>query len=332
MIYGPWGDLAANTYKGYHYHCDGLGSTAFLSGGAGTLLESYTYDPNGTPTLHTVSGGPYNTQFLFTGQQWYPTLGFYDLRNRAYLPSIGRFLQPDPIGFAGDPANLYRYCGNNPANLSDSSGLVAGWDDAALFVGGGIVGVIGQGVHDLVAGSAPTWQSYTAAFIGGGIGGVALEYGGPVAAGGLGAITTDMVRQELNLMTGQQQTYDPMQTLVNTGVGMALGTVPGPHSDRNSNQALAKQILTKVENGTIKRITPKTGFKVAHGLLKGSNALSGTITGTLFATALPYNGIGGENQTDGDIPEIPVTETVDSNGNIVQQTIDDPKNAISTDH
>ena len=123
MIYGPWGDLAANTYKGYHYHCDGLGSTAFLSGGAGTLLESYTYDPNGTPTLHTVSGGPYNTQFLFTGQQWYPTLGFYDLRNRAYLPGIGRFLQPDPIGFSGDPANLYRYCANNPAKWSDPSGL-----------------------------------------------------------------------------------------------------------------------------------------------------------------------------------------------------------------
>ena len=131
MIYGPWGDLAANTYKGYHYHCDGLGSTAFLSGGAGTLLESYTYDPNGTPTLRTVSGGPYNTQFLFTGQQWYPTLGFYDLRNRAYLPSIGRFLQPDPIGFAGDPANLYRYCGDNPANWSDTFGL----DDRIIVTG-----------------------------------------------------------------------------------------------------------------------------------------------------------------------------------------------------
>jgi hypothetical protein len=32
-------------------------------------------------------------------------------------------------------ANLYRYCGNNPANWSDPSGLIAGWDDAALAIG-----------------------------------------------------------------------------------------------------------------------------------------------------------------------------------------------------
>ncbi|MBA3832572.1 MAG: RHS repeat-associated core domain-containing protein [Chthoniobacterales bacterium] len=60
---------------------------------------------------------------LFTGQKWYSQLGILDLRNRAYLPSLGRFLQPDPIGFGGDASNLYRYCGNSPSNLSDPSGL-----------------------------------------------------------------------------------------------------------------------------------------------------------------------------------------------------------------
>jgi hypothetical protein len=38
---------------------------------------------------------------------------------------MGRFLQPDPIGFSGDATNLYRYCGNNPTNLTDPLGLVA---------------------------------------------------------------------------------------------------------------------------------------------------------------------------------------------------------------
>jgi hypothetical protein len=49
----------------------------------------------------------------------------YDLRNRFYSPDLGRFLQPDPIGFAGDPSNIYRYVGNNPVNRSDPSGLVS---------------------------------------------------------------------------------------------------------------------------------------------------------------------------------------------------------------
>jgi hypothetical protein len=35
---------------------------------------------------------------------------------------VGRFLTPDPIGFAGG-FNLYAYCGNNPVGAVDPSGL-----------------------------------------------------------------------------------------------------------------------------------------------------------------------------------------------------------------
>lgn len=38
-------------------------------------------------------------------------------------PELGRFLQPDPIGFKGDASNLYRYCGNDWANKTDPMGL-----------------------------------------------------------------------------------------------------------------------------------------------------------------------------------------------------------------
>ena len=108
---------------GHYYYPDASGSTRYLADNSGNLVEKYTYDVYGTPTVTTVSGGPYNVTHLFTGQRWYSTLGIYDLRNRAYMPSMGRFLQPDPIGFSGDAANLYRYCGNNPVNWSDPSGL-----------------------------------------------------------------------------------------------------------------------------------------------------------------------------------------------------------------
>src|SRR5213594_1317008 len=43
-------------------------------------------------------------------------------------PDLGRFLQPDPIGFKGDASNLYRYCGNAWANRTDPTGLGGNYD------------------------------------------------------------------------------------------------------------------------------------------------------------------------------------------------------------
>jgi uncharacterized protein RhaS with RHS repeats len=48
-----------------------------------------------------------------------------DYRNRVELPTLGVFLQPDPIGFKGDAANLYRFVNNNAVNRIDPLGLRA---------------------------------------------------------------------------------------------------------------------------------------------------------------------------------------------------------------
>jgi len=40
-----------------------------------------------------------------------------------YDPTVGRFLQEDPIEIAGGDPNFYRYCGNDPANGTDPTGL-----------------------------------------------------------------------------------------------------------------------------------------------------------------------------------------------------------------
>ena len=48
---------------------------------------------------------------------------FLYMRARYYIPSLGRFINEDPIGLAGG-LNLYGYVGNNPINLIDPIGLV----------------------------------------------------------------------------------------------------------------------------------------------------------------------------------------------------------------
>jgi RHS repeat-associated protein len=124
-LHGPTGPVK-NLTSGNYYYQDASGSTSHLADGTGHLLEWYRYDLQGTPIINddpSNNVSAYGVRHLFTGQQWYSELGLYDLRNRFYAPGIGRFLQPDPVDFDGDPTNLYRYCANNPIKFMDPSGL-----------------------------------------------------------------------------------------------------------------------------------------------------------------------------------------------------------------
>lgn len=50
------------------------------------------------------------------------TSGLMNFRMRTYDPRLGRFLQADPIGYAGG-ANLFAYVGGDPVNLIDPWGV-----------------------------------------------------------------------------------------------------------------------------------------------------------------------------------------------------------------
>ncbi len=66
----------------------------------------------------------------------------YHVGARAYDPRTARWLQRDPIDAASGGPNLYRYCGNDPLNHADPSGL--GPDAGTLLdIGIGFIPVVG---------------------------------------------------------------------------------------------------------------------------------------------------------------------------------------------
>ena len=112
------------------------GSVTLLSDSSGNVLERYRYDAFGAPTIYTGAWGSrtstiYDNRFLFTGREYAATyrstynaaFNFYEYRARAYNPKLGRFMSEDPKLFDAGDYNLFRYCHNDPIDLTDPMGL-----------------------------------------------------------------------------------------------------------------------------------------------------------------------------------------------------------------
>jgi RHS repeat-associated protein len=93
---------------------------------AGVNCQKLAYDEYGNLSpASVVTGEPYR----YTGRRLDSETGMYYYRARYYSPSIGRFMQMDPVG-SKDDLNLYAYVGNDPLDKTDPSGKIAGVDDA----------------------------------------------------------------------------------------------------------------------------------------------------------------------------------------------------------
>lgn len=103
----------------YYYHADGLGSVTAISDAARTVVQRYSYSVFGQPRPTT----DFRNSYQYTGREYDKETGLYYYRARYYDPIEERFIQKDPIGFAGGDVNLFGYVQNNPANATDPTGL-----------------------------------------------------------------------------------------------------------------------------------------------------------------------------------------------------------------
>lgn len=123
-VYGPGGILLYQVDASdncTYYHPDHLGSTVALTDSSANVTGRASYSSYGTVISNS---GTLNTPFLYHGTLGCMTdsNGLVFMRARYYNPRIGRFLNADPIGFAGG-MNWYAFCGNNPMAKVDPSGL-----------------------------------------------------------------------------------------------------------------------------------------------------------------------------------------------------------------
>ncbi len=133
-----------------YFHSNHQGSIVAVTDSSGAVVNRFRYGPYGESSA--LSG----TSHGYTGQRYDSETGLYYYKMRHYSPKLGRFLQPDPIGFDGG-LNLYSYVSNSGVNSTDTFGLAS--DSSS----GSPLGSFPNGTDPLL-GSAPILY-YTDRFI-----------------------------------------------------------------------------------------------------------------------------------------------------------------------
>ena len=120
-----YGDDLISQHRGggdYFYLYDGQMSTRQLIDTTEVVANEYTYDAFG---IVLYQAGVVENNYMYTGVQYDPNIGFYYLRARYYNHNIGRFVTTDPWqGNTFEPVSLhkFKYANNNPVMFIDRTG------------------------------------------------------------------------------------------------------------------------------------------------------------------------------------------------------------------
>ena len=255
------------------YLYDYKGSTTAIVDDSGTVLNAYTYSAYGK-----VLGSSESVENSYKYLGKYGVIADSDahlyVRARYYSSELGRFTQRDFIKASmKNPLalNRYRYTEGNPISHSDLNGNWTGIDDLIATGGGAIIGVVGQGLSDLVTTVADTavtswnngeftfkghisdWESYTGAAVGGAAAGETLLYtANPILAGAAGGSASSSTKQGLyalqNKTTLEKAAYDIGSS---TLLGGVVAAIPLPTTKINAdvyNKAVNNSLISRLSS------------------------------------------------------------------------------------
>lgn len=116
--------VAANPPVAYFVHTDHLGTPRLVVNKNGQRRWRWLADPFGTAAPETNPDGVGNfvQNLRYPGQYWDAESGFFYNGHRYYDPSLGAYIQSDPVGLRGG-LNAYAYVGSNPLTFVDPLGL-----------------------------------------------------------------------------------------------------------------------------------------------------------------------------------------------------------------
>jgi len=107
----------------YIYHSDHLGSSAFLTDAAGDPTQHLQYMPFGENFIEQRSITSYYTPYTFSAKERDTETGYSYFGARYYDADISVWLSVDPMADKAPGWTPYRYCWQNPSNITDPFGL-----------------------------------------------------------------------------------------------------------------------------------------------------------------------------------------------------------------
>ena len=119
----------------------------------GTVQERYLFSAYGIPlfldsSFNNRASSSYAWETLFAGYRWDGESNLFQIRNRAYNPYLGMWLQRDP---AKTDTIFYAYVSENPAIYTDAFGLFVLTAAATLVLGGKALAALAASVGLTVA-------------------------------------------------------------------------------------------------------------------------------------------------------------------------------------
>ena len=252
--------LRLNGKTDYFYLYNGLGDVVGLIDSSNQVVVRYQYNSWGKVTsTQDTSGVSLATlnPFCYRKYVYDPETGLYCLGSRYYDPEVGRFVNADdPSTIFAKPQefynkNLYAYCDNNPIIREDQEGTLWG-----LLVAMGFGAVIGLGIQyandvvtNIIDGKTgtdvfkfrSTGFDYAAAGISGAFAATAVGTAGQI----IGNAAISGISYALNQETSEKR-IDPVDTVVNIGIGAACGLVGGSGADGARLYGINKRATTVI--------------------------------------------------------------------------------------